>query len=361
MRRIGTLSDTAQAGRFRNYLLTRGVDSVIDADSDGVSCEIWIHNEDDVEVARREFAQFQASPGDEQFDVDDEAERIRQAQVDQRWQQRQQRIGSQPIDPEPIDPEVLETDQSKIAVGSTDREPTNSRDNGEPFDNPTPLLDSETRQTGFPVTMAIMALSVIASFATNMGQPRGSRIPGKVTMEQQIFYALSFVDRRDYGPQKDSFASIKKGEAWRIITPMFLHGNMFHLFFNMFFIFLLGSMIERIHGSYFFLILALLTQIAGMMVQVLLPDAAFMPESLRGSPFAIGASGVAYGLFGFMWIRPLLDSDYPIELDSTQFMIIIAGLIICMTPIVPHVANGAHLGGLAAGMMIAAIGFVIRR
>jgi len=104
-----------------------------------------------------------------------------------------------------------------------------------------------------------------------------------------------------------------------------------------------------------------MTQTAGMMVQVLLPDAAFMPESLRGSPFAIGASGAAYGFFGFMWIRPYLDSDYPIELDSTQFTIMIAGLLVCMTPIVPNVANGAHLGGLGAGMVIAAVGYLLPR
>ncbi len=110
---------------------------------------------------------------------------------------------------------------------------------------------------------------------------------------------------------------------------MFLHGNMFHLFFNMFLIFLLGSMIERIHGSWFFLFLVLATQTAGMMVQVLLPDAAFMPAALRGSPLAIGASGAGYGLFGFMWIRPWLDPDYPIELDSTQFMLIV-GRIDCL-------------------------------
>ena len=62
-----------------------------------------------------------------------------------------------------------------------------------------------------------------------------------------------------------------------------------------------------------------------------------------------------------MWIRPWLDPDYPIELDATQFTIMMGGLIICMTPLVPNVANGAHLGGLAAGMLIAAIGFVMRR
>lgn len=371
MRRIGTLSDQTLARRFRNYLLTRSVDAVIER-GDGVSWEIWIRSEDDVEVARTELVGFQAAPDDERFIVDDQAERIREKKVDQQWELRRQ-LGQKtpnraeptesdvgtPIDSDPIDSGPIDSgpiDSKPIAASSS-----KSADDREPFDSPTPLLDSEARQAGFPVAIAIIALSVIASFSTNFGQPRGSRIPGRVTMEQQIFHGLTFVDRREYEKHRDPFADLKKGEVWRLITPMFLHGNMLHLVFNMFFIFLLGSMIERIHGSWTFLLIVLLTQVAAMMVQVLIPDADFIPESLRGSPYAIGASGVAYGLFGFMLVRPWLDADYPIELDATQRMVIIAGLIVCMTPLVQRVANGAHLGGLAAGMLIAAIGYVIWR
>ena len=351
MRRIGTLSDLAKARRFRNYLLTRDVDSVIETGSCDATWEVWVRNEDDVETSMGEFASFQAAPEDPRFAVDDEANHIREEKIAQRWGPRGPTIAS----------EVA----SDIATGATtertDRIQSLAQEPREPSGDVNPLLDSESKQTGFPVTIVIIALSVIASFSTNFGEPRGSRIPGKVTLEQQIFHGLTFVDRRDYEPDQDPFAELRKGEVWRIFTPMFLHGSMFHLFFNLFFIYLLGSMIERIHGSFFFLFLVLFAQASGMMVQVLLPDAAFMPESLRGSPFAIGASGVAYGFFGFMWIRPWLDHDYPIELDPTQFMMILGGLIICMTPIVPNVANGAHLGGLAAGMIVAAIGIAFKR
>lgn len=352
MRRIGTLSDEALARRFRNYLLTRSVDSVIDAVGADALWEIWIRNEDDIEIARDAFVQFTAAPDEPRFSVDREADRIRQARVDQLWRQHQSMAESVETEP-PLDNTTL----SEQGLG----ESANQQESGEPFSDLNPLLDSEAKQSGFPVTIGIIALSIIASFSSNFAQPRGSRVPGKVTVEEQVFYGLSFVDRREYVKTKDPFASLAKGEVWRIVTPMFLHGNMFHLFFNMFLIFLLGSMIERIHGSWFFLFLVLATQTAGMMVQVLLPDAPFMPEALRGSPLAIGASGAGYGLFGFMWIRPWLDPDYPIELDSTQFTLMLGGLIVCMTPWVPNVANGAHLGGLAAGMMIAAIGYAIHR
>lgn len=352
MRRIGTLSDEALARRFVNYLLTQSVNAVFDASPDDKSWEIWIRNEDDMEVARAAFLQFEASPDEQKFSVNLEADRIRHERVDELWQRRQalaESVGT-------------ESPTVHAAAAEQSHQPsTEQPESGEPFSESNPLLDSEARQSGFPITIGIIVMSMIASFSCNFAQPRGSRIPGKVTVEEQVFNGLSFVDRREYQKSKDPFASISKGEIWRIVTPMFLHGNMFHLFFNMFLIFLLGSMIERIHGSWFFLFLVLATQTAGMMVQVLLPDAAFMPAALRGSPLAIGASGAGYGLFGFMWIRPWLDPDYPIELDSTQFMLMLGGLIVCMTPLVPNVANGAHLGGLAAGMLLAAIGYLIHR
>lgn len=354
MRRIGILHGLAKATRFRNYLLTQQVDSLIERGSEDGCWEIWVQEEDDIEKAKVELAGFQAAPDDARFAVDHEANRIRQRKVDQRWK------GGPPLsEPEGGIELVGESpgerpkqNEQNSSISSVDREPA--------FDV-NPLLDSETRQSSIPVTITIVALSVIASFSTNFAQPRGSRIPGKVTLEQQIFHGLTFVDQRGYDPKHDSFAELKKGEAWRVFTPMFLHGNMFHLLFNMFFIFLLGSMIERIHGSLFFLFLALFTHAAGMMVQVLLPDTPVMPESLRGSPFAIGASGAAYGFFGFMWIRPWLDSDYPIELDPTQLILILSGLIVCMTPVVKHVANGAHLGGLAAGVIVALASVVLKR
>jgi GlpG protein len=357
MRRIGILLDEAGARRFRNYLLTLGINSVVDRASDDPSWEIWILAEDDLQTARGEFLEFAAAPDQTKYDVAEQADQIRRQRIDRQWKPRTPGGGTVDAErPVPAEPIPAEPRPAKLAQDS--RPPT---DNGEPARALNPLLDSEVKQQGIPITIAIIILSVLASFATNFASPRGSRIPAQTTLEERLFDGLSFVDRQRYDVDQDSFAALRQGQLWRLITPLFLHGNMFHLFFNMFFIFLLGSMIERIHGSLFFLLLTLITQTVGMLVQVMLPDAAFMPESLRGSPFAIGASGAAYGFFGFMWIRPWLDADYPIELDSTQFMIIMGGLIVCLTPLVPNVANGAHLGGLAAGMAVAAIGYSLRR
>jgi GlpG protein len=224
-----------------------------------------------------------------------------------------------------------------------------------------PLTGATVKQQSIPVTIGIILISIVVSFTSHFGNPRGSRVPGKMTLEQQTYYGLSFVDWRDYQVSEDPFASIKKGQIWRFVTPMFLHGDEFHLAFNMLWVFFLGSAIERLHGSLFLVLLTLGTQVAGMMLQVLLPDANWMPEALHGSPFAIGASGAVYGLFGFLWIRPLLDPDYPIHLVPMNVALMLGWLVICMTPLIPNVANGAHLGGLFAGMLAAMAGHAMRR
>ena len=193
----------------------------------------------------------------------------------------------------------------------------------------------------------MILVSVIATFATNRGVIRPPQDGKTWSLETRIYFAMSFVDPRDYAQSRDSFASVSQGELWRLVTPVFLHGSMLHLVFNMIWIYTLGSAIERLHGSPFFCVLMLLTQIVGMMVQVLLPD--WMPEPLRGSPFAIGASGAVFGLFGFLWLRPYFDRTYPIRIPSSNVAIMLGWLVLCIV-IIPGIANGAHIGGLLSGM-----------
>jgi GlpG protein len=101
--------------------------------------------------------------------------------------------------------------------------------------------------------------------------------------------------------------------------------------------------------------LVLATHIIGTLVQVMLPGAEDLPavlSELAGTPFAIGASGALYGLFGYLWVRPSLDPDYPIQLDQTNVMIMLAWLVACIF-VVKGIANGAHIGGFVAGIVAA--------
>jgi len=342
MRRIGTLADGSLARRFCDYLVTLSIDATTESDSAAGDSEqggvwnIWIRDETDVDKARLEFVAFEKAPHSDRYQVDEEVNRIR----NERIEEQQRRIKQQR--------EMMRSMPASHGAGS--------------YSGAGPWPGAAVRQQSIPVTIGIIAISVVASFASEFGNLRGFRPPDKVTTAQKVFLELSFVDRVDYVESNgDSFASIRKGELWRFVTPMFLHGNTFHLAFNMLWIFFLGSAIERLHGSLFFLVLAMSTQIAGMMLQVSIPDADFIPQALHGSPFAIGASGAVYGLFGYLWIRPTVDPSYPIHMVPMNVVLMLGWLVACMTPLITGVANGAHLGGLIGGMLAALIARAIQK
>lgn len=315
MRRIGSLPDRALAARFVDYLTTCSIEGSSDGGESGF--DVWIRDEQDVERAREELARFRADPDAKEFDVSQQASRLRRERAAE--QTRKLRI--------------RKSLEKKTGGGA-------------------PWRGGAAWQRKTPVTVGIIVIAVVIGFATNMGNPIVTRDGKTLTTEAKIFRTLTFVDWGTYRETGDGFASLKGGQLWRLVTPMFLHGDAFHLAFNMIMLYMLGSALERIHGSLLYGGLILGTQIVGMLVQVLLPD--WFPEGLRGSFNAIGASGAVFGLFGFLWFRPNFDPSYPIQIPPSSVVIMIGWLLICMTPLIQGIANGAHLGGLLAGMAAAA-------
>ena len=324
MRRIGSFSDGSLARQFCDYLVTQSIESTTESDQEGSETvwNIWIRDERDLERAREEFAAFQAAPHEERYQVETEVERIRSEQV----AEQQRRIK-----------------QHRKLVQSMPRR------SGSQFG---PMIGGSAKQQNIPVTIAVIVISVAASFMTNMCEPKSRA--DRITLEQQVYFAMSFVDPREYiKSEGDPFASLRQGEIWRVVTPMFLHGGIMHLVFNMLWIYSLGSALERLHGSLLFLLLLLGAELSGTALTVVTIDMDFLPEALRGSAFSIGASGAVYGLFGFLWIRPQIDQSYPIRLAPLNVALMLGWLVICMTPVVDRVANGAHVGGLLGGIVAA--------
>ena len=144
-----------------------------------------------------------------------------------------------------------------------------------------------------------------------------------------------------------SWPDIQGGEVWRLITPAFLHAslstNPLHLVFNMWWLYDLGTLIERRLGSTRFAILVVIIALVSNLAQFL----------VRGPNFA-GMSGVVYGLFGYAWVRGRLDptSGFYLRPDVAFWMMI--WFFLCASGFIGNVANWAHGGGLVAG---AALGY----
>src|SRR5262245_60902206 len=59
-------------------------------------------------------------------------------------------------------------------------------------------------------------------------------------------------------------AAIAQGQWWRFVTPIFIHIGMLHLFFNSYALWMVGPQVEKLYGAPSFVILYILTGIAGV-------------------------------------------------------------------------------------------------
>jgi GlpG protein len=85
---------------------------------------------------------------------------------------------------------------------------------------------------------------------------------------------------------------IQEGQLWRLISPIFLHGDLIHLIFNMFWLIFLGTQLEeRLPKSRFFALIVILAALSNT------------AQYTMTGPLFIGFSGVACGMVGFIHTR----------------------------------------------------------
>ncbi len=139
--------------------------------------------------------------------------------------------------------------------------------------------------------------------------------------------------------------SIRTGELWRLITPVFLHGSLMHIFFNMYALFNIGSFLERQFGHGRFFLLYFLGAFAGNVFSFLLTG--------EGS-ISVGASTAVFGLIGAQAVflyqnRELFGEQARQMIGSTVFIIVINLFI----GLLPRIDNWGHIGGLLGGALFA--------
>lgn len=142
-------------------------------------------------------------------------------------------------------------------------------------------------------------------------------------------------------------------KPWQLVTYMFMHGGLGHLFFNMYTLFIFGSVLENVWGTRKFLTFYFVTGIGAALVNIGV-------QYLTGSfALTVGASGAIYGiLMGYAMLYP--DSRLtllfpPVSMKAKWFVLIFAGIELLLgisnNP-ADNVAHFAHLGGLIFAFLL---------
>ena len=201
----------------------------------------------------------------------------------------------------------------------------------------------ETRPLGKPiVTYIIIAVNIVVYLLTS--------------------YENGFIQVSEYWISIAALPPITLlfNEWYRLFTSMFLHGNIFHILFNMYFLFIFGREVEGILGWFRYLILYILSGLVASVFHigftgVLGISNLFIP--------ALGASGAISGILGaFLMLYPHRDMTvcwfiwfipWCFTAKAVYLLLIWFGMqIILGYTSAQGVAFFAHAGGFIGGIVL---------
>jgi len=291
MRAIGDVRDRAAAEEFQDILLAQGIPAEIER-GEQERWLIWVKADDDCPRAAELLGWYRENPKDPRFQnarVQAEAAR-REASEDQaNYERRLYRVRK-----------------------------------------------SFANLKGYnfgPLTYALIFISAVVFVASRFGREWES---------VDFLWFSKYFSHAPAWARVFSVPELRQGELWRLLTPIFIHGGVLHIFFNMLWLADLGSMIESRQSTFLLARLVLLLGIFSNAVQY----------SITGSGYFGGMSGVVYGLIGYMWIRGKFDPTCGLRLHPQTVMSSLIWFFYCFFPGATgmSIANGAHAGGLVLGM-----------
>ena len=180
---------------------------------------------------------------------------------------------------------------------------------------------------GAKVTRALIAVNVgvyVAELATG-GGVNGVK---STIYEKGVLVAGHTVDRHGH------LIGVAQGDYWRLITAAFLHYGPFHLLLNMLALYWFGSLLEERIGSGKFLLLYLVSGLAGSAGALLL-------DPLQPT---VGASGAIFGILGAGLV---LERQRDYVFGGSALGVIVLNLVFTFS--ISNISIGGHIGGLIGG------------
>ena len=162
-------------------------------------------------------------------------------------------------------------------------------------------------------------------------------------------------------------------KPFQLVTHMFMHGGFTHIFFNMYTLYIFGSVLERVWGSQKFLLYYFVTGIGAALLHLgvmYLQLQGYLAAANAGDLYAttqiqsllctptVGASGAIYGLllaYGMLFPNNVMQLIFPpVALKAKWFVLIFGALelLLGLSGRGGNVAHFAHLGGMIFGFFL---------
>lgn len=134
------------------------------------------------------------------------------------------------------------------------------------------------------------------------------------------------------------------GDYWRLVTTGFVHAGLLHIGFNMWCLWSLGQLSERLFGSWITFSVYMLTGVSG----------ALLSTAVHPTHLEIGASGAVFGiagaiLSGIKFGNVAVSSFQKRQIISSMIFFVIFNL--AFGAALPGIDNWCHLGGLISGLI----------
>jgi len=301
MRPLGKIHDEQLAQAFCDLLYLEGIPSEFD-EEDGT---IWIEDEDQMEAAQKHYAAFKVSPPDSDRRLD----------LHMRSESKRD--------------EAFHEDERAASMQKTGRDVFKNRGVGMLRHKPGPLI------LGLLVLSGVITLLSFIDAAWFLEHFYIAEL--KKTLQGTYRYTPGFHD-------------LLGGQVWRAITPIFIHMDPLHLLFNCWWLYDLGSLLEKRKGWPRLLALVLLAAILPNMLQA----------AIDGPVFG-GMSGVVFALLGYAWIMSERSPESGIRLHPLIPVFMGGWLALGFIWPAMGMANWAHLGGLAVGLVFAFVELAVRQ
>lgn len=138
---------------------------------------------------------------------------------------------------------------------------------------------------------------------------------------------------------KDSFAISIHGEYYRLLTAIFTHESIAHLFFNCFALIVLSQPIEQIFGKRKFILMFIIAGLFGSLASFI-----FSPS------YALGASGGVFGIFGIHFYLYLKNKNVYLKIFGQEILkLFLINVVIGFT--VSNIDYWGHFGGVLGGFL----------